>query len=143
MIGGIVSVRASLTCIVLLLSALVVGCGDDDDGATAQVGNAPDSGDSKNPPMKARVEITKSGYRPRHVRILVGGTVTFVNMDRDPHTAETGDLPEGLSDNNEFDTHVLTWEEPYTVYFHKPETVEYRSSLDPEMIGTVEAVPKQ
>ena len=95
-----------------------------------------------NPPFKARVEITKDGYRPRHVRILVGGQVTFVNMDKtQAHTAETKDLPDGESDNNEFDTHSLRWEEPYTITFHKPEEVTYYDSLS-DFSGTVEAVPK-
>lgn len=132
-IGGSLSSRAVLTCLALS-AAVIAGCGG--------TGKSKDS--DKNPPFRARVEITKEGYRPRHVKILVGGSVTFVNLDKSSdHTAETGDLPDGASDNNEFDTHTLTWEEPYTVTFHKPEVVEYYSSFDSEMRGTVEAVIKR
>jgi plastocyanin len=125
-----------LICAALLVGATTnVACGDDGDSGTAKPSGA------KNPPFTARVEITETGYHPRHVRILVGGRVTFVNLDESgSHTAETGDLPERATDNNEFDTHTLTWEEPYTVTFHKPEKVEYHDSLNPEMTGTVEAV---
>lgn len=150
-IGGVLNVRAGLICAVLL-GAAFAGCGgDDDDGgkATANDGasTAAQSDDSGNPPLHARVEITKNGYKPRNVRILVGGTVTFVNVDRTAHTAETQDLgggandPEAVTDNNEFDTHTLVWEEPYTITFHKPEKVEYHDAFS-EMTGTVEAVPK-
>ncbi len=125
-------------------AVLVAGCGGDgDEGSAGEKTVANVTGDYENPPMHARVEITEKGYRPKHARILVGGTVTFVNMDpNNPYTAETKDLPEGTSDNNEFDTHTLTWEEPYTVTFHKPEKVTYFNSFDSTMTGTVEAVSK-
>jgi plastocyanin len=139
MAGG---VAATLGVLIALAVGACGGGGDDDgdDGSKASVA----SGDSVNPPFKARVEITANGYKPRHVRILVGGSVTFVNMDEtELHTAETKDLPEGATDNNEFDTHSLTWEEPYTVIFHKPETVKYFDALDSDVKpGTVKAVPK-
>jgi plastocyanin len=129
------------TTLGILIVLVGAACGSDDgdgDGRTTAGG-----GDARNPPFEARVEITKDGYRPRHVRILVGGSVTFVNVDRESfHTAETGDLPNRATDSNEFDTHSLTWEEPYTVTFHKPERTEYHDSFDETMTGTVEAVPK-
>ncbi len=130
------NVRMGLTCIAAVVGASIgAACGDDgEDGTTKQR-------KVKNAPFTARVEITKDGYRPRHVKILVGGRVTFVNVDTmRNHTAETGDLPERRTDNNEFDTHTLTWGEPYTITFHKPEKVEYHDSFNPEMTGTVEAV---
>lgn len=130
----------------MAVAVTIGGCGGGDDGKADEPGGdaaQSASGDYVNPPFTARVEITKDGYRPKHVRILVGGRVTFVNMDRtESHTAETDDLPDGPSDNNEFDTHTLTWEEPYTITFHKPEKVSYHNSLEPGMSGTVEAVPK-
>jgi len=132
----------------VLAAAVVAGCGGDDDdgGAKAEGATATDaaqSDDGVNPPMHARVEITQKGYKPKNVRILVGGTVTFVNVDKtESHTAQTADLPPTASDNNEFDTHTLAWEEPYKIYFHKPEKVTYYNSLEPGMSGTVEAVRK-
>ena len=129
----------------LLLGAAITCCGGDDGagGAKPESDDRSAAADYENPPMHARVEITQKGYKPKHTRILVGGTVTFVNVDEtESHTAETEDLPEGLSDNNEFDTHTLTWEEPYTVTFHKPEKVTFHNSLEPGMSGTISAVPK-
>src|SRR6476646_5339756 len=94
----------------------VAGCGGSDEEPAAK------ARDSRNPPSKARVVMTKTGYHPKHVRILVGGQVTWVNLDKSaPHTAGTDDLGKSLTDTNEFDTHTLTWEEPYTITFHNPE----------------------
>jgi len=133
-------VRAWLTWVVLAI-AVLAGCGEDDEPEPNR--GAASSG-YENPPFTARVEITKDGYRPRDVRILVGGRVTFVNVDASEiHTAQTADLPDGPSDDNEFDTHSLTWEEPYTVTFHKPGKIVYYNSLEHGMKGTVEAVPKR
>jgi plastocyanin len=140
-IGGVLSIRVVLTGVVLLAAALT-GCGDDGDAS-------PGGDDGASPPFETRVEITEDGYEPRDVRVLVGGSVTFVNMDRtQSHTAETGDLDGlppgqvGATDNSEFDTHTLTWEEPYTVTFHKPGKVTYHSSFNQRMTGTVDVVTR-
>ncbi len=145
-IGGVLSggVRLAWLAVLVLAVALAAGCGDSDgdDGKASSDASAAASTEG-DPPFRARVEITKDGYKPRHVRILVGGTVTFVNVDKEgTHTAETGDISTTtLTDSNEFDTHTLTWEEPYTITFHKPESVKYYDSFS-DMTGTVEAVPR-
>jgi plastocyanin len=141
--GGVLRVRGAIVVAGVVLMGLAAGCGDEGKDSGGEATTATTVEGYENPPMHARVEITSKGYRPKHTRILVGGTVTFVNMDPDEeHTAETKDLPEGASDNNEFDTHTLTWEEPYTITFHKPEKVTYFDSFDSTMTGTVEALAK-
>ena len=144
------SVRVGLICTLLSVAALTACGGDgDDDGKPAAAASRPDYLKGyENPPMHARVEITPRGYRPKHTKVLLGGTVTFVNLDkRQSHTAETKDLPggdddpEAVTDNNEFDTHTLMWEEPYTITFHKPEKVAYFDSLS-NFKGTVDTLPK-
>ncbi|GAF92129.1 unnamed protein product, partial [marine sediment metagenome] len=113
------------------------GCGGDD--------AKPQAKDPRNPPFKTRVNITKDGYRPSHVKILLGGQITFVNLDKAAaHTAETdGSTESEVTDSNEFDTHTLNWEEPYTVTFHKPGMIDFHSSFDSEMKGTVEVLAKR
>jgi len=97
-------------------------------------------------PFRERVVITKTGYHPAHAKVLVGGTVTWVN--RDPsrsHTAETGKgaevTPSG--EDGDFDTHTLTWGEPYSVTFHVPGSYSYGSSLDPDFKGTVDVLVRE
>jgi len=112
------------------LSTAGIGCGDEssadkgDDHAKGQI------------PYKETVTITKSGFHPKDARIMVGGSITWVNRDgKTLHTAETRPTPpDAKSDPNfektSFDTHALTWREPYTVDFHKPGTFNYFSSYD-------------
>lgn len=134
-----------LALVAVLAVSLGAGCGGDDDGAAADDTRA--STDAwktsyRNPPFRVRVEITKDGYKPKNVKVLLGGTVTFINMDEtELHTAETVQTPEGVSDDNEFDTHSLSWEEPYEVTFHKPGTIKYFDSLS-DFEGSVEALAK-
>lgn len=125
----------------LAVAALVAiaGCGDDDsDRAEADRGAGV--------PFRERVVITETGYHPADAKVLVGGTVTWVN--RDPgksHTAETDKgfkvTPSG--EDGSFDTHTLTWGEPYTVTFHVPGSYSYSSSLDADFRGTVEVIMRE
>lgn len=128
--------RVALACLAALAAGLG-GCGDDDGRSQAR--------DPLNPPFKTRVAITADGYRPAHARVLLGGQITFVNLDKtQARTAETDGLTAStVTDSNEFDTHTLLWEEPYTVTFHKPGTIKYHSSLGPPMTGTVTVVGKR
>jgi plastocyanin len=123
----------------LLAIALVTGCSDDDGSAAA--------GSVKpNPPIKATVDIVKSRYVPAKTRVLAGGTVTFMNLDEnEPHTAETQDSMvttpgDPFDPEADFDTHTLSWGEPYTVTFHKPGHYEFVCSYDPDMKGTVDVL---
>jgi plastocyanin len=129
-------IAAALAVVGTLIAA---GCGADS-GA---------SGDASEQavPFKRTVNITHTRFEPARATVLVGGTVTWVN--RDPvqgHTAETSnpryrDLTGG--ENQAFDTHTLTWNEPYTVTFHKPGSFDYHCSLDPRMKGDVQVVTRE
>ena len=132
----------------LLMSALlataaiaVTGCSDDDDSGASETA-------AKGPAFKETVNVTGTGYHPRRARILVGGSITWINRDPTrPHTAETApgsykDLPGG--EDQSFDTHTLSWGEPYTVTFHKPGSYSYGSSYDggSEWEGQVDVIEK-
>lgn len=128
--------RPKLAMAVLTASIALLGCaadGDDDDAGDASASRSL---------FKTTVKISQSRYRPARARVLVGGSVTWVNWDRSaPHTAETLDASyrdmSGGEDQS-FDTHTLSWGEPYTVTFHKPGTYTYFCSFDPRMRGEVE-----
>lgn len=105
-----------------------------------------ETGDRDQAPFEETVVITKDGYRPTHARVSTGGSVTWINRDPSgPHTAETKpgdyeDMPGG--EDASFDTHALSWEEPYTVTFHKPGTYRYGSSYDFAWEGTVTVIDR-
>jgi plastocyanin len=126
----------SLSLLLLGGALLSAGCGGDDPRPT----HDPNPGDV---PFKETVTITKDGFKPRTARVLVGGSITWIN--RDPtgeHTAESlkgqyDKLPGGQDAS--FDTHTLSWGEPYTVTFHVPGSYEYESSVD-EWRGRIDVV---
>ena len=129
--------KSRLTLIVLVVA--LAGCGDGggDDDAQAER--------SQTAPFERTVSIADKRYSPARARILVGGSITWVNRDPDAgHTAESDapDVePEPWLEKTDFDTHTLTWREPYTVTFHKPGTYEYHCSFH-DMKGVVEVVQR-
>jgi plastocyanin len=120
---------------VLLAAVAVSGCSDDDSSS--------EESRKQTTPMKVDVRIVNSRYTPAKVKVLAGGTVTFMNLDkRKPHTAETKDLmflrpDEPFDPEGDFDTHTLSWGEPYTVTFHKPGLYKFHCSYE-DMYGAVE-----
>jgi plastocyanin len=114
---------------------LTLGCGDDGSGKS-------EDGAVDGVPFETSVDITRDGYEPARTRVLVGGTITFVNRDDLlPHTAQTNSS--GARDwieEADFDTHALTHDEPYSVTFHKPGTFDYFCSFHNSMRGVVEVV---
>lgn len=137
------SVISALLATLSLGAISMLGCSQDGDDAS-RTARPTDIA-----PFKVRVTITAAGYRPRHVRVRVGGQVTWINRDpKGQHTAETprgvyDDLPGG--ENQSFDTHTLSWLEPYTVTFHKPGSYDYSSSYDvgPEWNGKIDVLSPQ
>ena len=136
--------RLSILAATLIgLGAIAPSCGN---GSETDWANAPfQSTDTA--AFEATVDIVDSRYRPSKVRVLVGGSVTWINRDPDrSHTAETRDPAyktlTGGTDQS-WDTHALTWNEPYTVLFHKPGTYTYFCSLDPRMSGEVEVIVRE
>jgi plastocyanin len=129
--------RNTVTVGLLLVTlAALPGCGDarDDTGASQPQQTAAE---------RATVDIAASGYEPAKTKILVGGTVTWINQDaKNGHTAQTSRASEPVDprfESSEFDTHTLTWNEPYSVTFHQPGRFKYYCSFH-EMDGEVEVV---
>jgi plastocyanin len=121
------------------LALAIGGC-----GSAQSASQDPDDG--QRAPAKVTVDVYPNGYRPAEAEVLVGGSITWIGRDRaGEHTAETdrgryANLPGG--ENQDFDTHTLTWGEPYTVTFHKPGTYSYHCSFHFGMKGTVTAVER-
>lgn len=99
------------------VALLVVGCGGDDE---------PDA------PESAMADIAGFRFEPDPIRIAAGGTVTWRNVDKAPHTAET--------DGEGFDTGRLDTGESKTVTIEEPGTYRYFCVFHRFMTGTVEVV---
>jgi plastocyanin len=80
-------------------------------------------------PPAATIEIKGFAYAPRTITIAVGTTVTWRNLDPEPHTVRSGDqlVRSGALDQDE----------TYSVRFDKPGTYHYGCSIHPQMAGTI------
>ena len=108
--------KGTLVCVLLL-----AGCGGGDDekeeGGTA-------------PPASLTVDAEDFKFLPKEATVRAGGTITFVNRDKAPHTAEG----EG------FDTGRLDRGDSKRVKVEKPGTYEYFCDFHRFMTATVEVV---
>jgi plastocyanin len=111
-----------------MLAASLGACGgDSSDDADA----AP-----KAPPAKnaVTVNIADFKFKPPTVRVKAGGTVSFVNGDKAPHTAQTDSNPR----TSEFDTGRLAKGDEKVVKLPEPGRFSYFCAYHRFMEGTVE-----
>ncbi len=89
-------------------------------------------GDDDSPPAAQTANITSFRFMPDPIRVKAGGTVTWVNNDKAPHTAQT--------DGRGFDTDRLDLGERRRVKLDRPGTYRYFCVYHRFMEGTVEVV---
>lgn len=80
-------------------------------------------------PMAVNVPIKSFAFMPMRVDVAIGGTVTWKNLDEEPHTvAATGGLfrSKGLDEGDSF-----------SFRFTKPGVYAYVCSIHPQMKATV------
>ncbi len=109
-------------CIVLLAA----GCGGDD-------GEGADGKSSSSAKSAVKVNIASFKFAPDPIEVQSGGTVTWVNQDTAPHTAEAEARPT-------FDTGRLDTGESKRVQFDRPGRFTYFCDFHRFMTGTVEVV---
>jgi plastocyanin len=75
------------------------------------------------------IEIKGFAFAPRTLTITAGTTVTWRNLDAEPHTVRGGDelVRSGALDQDE----------SYSVRIDKPGTYHYGCSIHPQMSGTI------
>lgn len=83
---------------------------------------------AETPPDAARVLIKDFMFMPMELKTRVGTSVTWVNLDDEPHTV----LSEGL-----FRSGALDSGEQYTFRFDKPGTYQVFCSIHPQMKATI------
>ena len=99
----------------------------------ASAGNPGSSAGSGEAAEAVTVNIKDFKYDAPSVRVAVGGTVTFQQLDDSVHTATSkGELP--------FDTGNLAKDAGKTVTFDKVGTISYICDIHQYMKGTIEVV---
>ena len=111
----------------------VPATGESDDAATAR-GGAPEATAA----ASADVDIVDYLFEPKKVTVTVGDSVTWTNLDPDPHDA--------TADNESFGTKILEEGDSEAITFDEEGTFKYICSLHPpnagfsDFVGTVEVV---
>jgi plastocyanin len=68
-------------------------------------------------------------YSPVPLTVSVGTTVTWTNLDDEPHTA--------VSDTGLFRSGAMDTNESFSFKFDKPGTYHFTCSIHPRMVGTI------
>jgi plastocyanin len=77
----------------------------------------------------ARVVVKEFMFEPTTLKVSAGTTVTWANMDEEPHTV--------VSDTGVFRSGALDAGDTYSFKFDKPGTYHFTCSIHPRMVGTV------
>jgi plastocyanin len=77
----------------------------------------------------AKIVVKDFMFNPTPLTVKAGSTVTWTNMDDEPHTvvSDTGEFKSGGMDTNESFSHK----------FDKPGTYHFTCSIHPRMVGTI------
>jgi plastocyanin len=77
----------------------------------------------------AKVLVKDFAFNPTPLTVKAGATVTWTNMDDEPHTvvSDTGAFKSGGMDTNE----------SFSYKFDKPGTYHFTCSIHPRMVGTI------
>lgn len=77
----------------------------------------------------ARILIKDFTFEPSGLTVTAGSTVTWVNMDDEPHTV--------VSDAGVFRSSAMDTSESFSFKFDKPGTYHFTCSIHPRMSGTI------
>jgi plastocyanin len=80
---------------------------------------------------EAAIQVSAKGFMftPASLTVKAGTTVTWVNLDDEPHTV--------FSDSGLFRSSALDTQEHFSFKFEKPGTYHYLCTIHPRMLGTV------
>lgn len=80
-------------------------------------------------PESARITVKNFAFSPVPLIVSVGATVTWTNLDDEPHTA--------VSDSGAFRSGAMDTKESFSFKFDRPGTYHFTCSIHPSMVGTV------
>ncbi|MGH8138046.1 MAG: cupredoxin domain-containing protein [Steroidobacteraceae bacterium] len=80
-------------------------------------------------PEPGNVVVKNFMFMPTSLTVKAGSTVTWANMDDEPHTV--------ISDTGLFRSGALDTNDSYSFTFNKPGTYHFTCSIHPRMVGTI------
>jgi plastocyanin len=80
-------------------------------------------------PDPNRIVVKNFMFTPNALTIKAGATVTWANMDEEPHTV--------TSDAGLFRSGALDTNDKFSFKFDKPGTYHFTCSIHPRMVGTI------
>ena len=81
------------------------------------------------PAGSTKIVVKEFMFSPTPLTVKAGSTVTWTNMDDEPHTA--------VSDTGMFKSGGMDTNESFSFKFDKPGTYHYTCSIHPRMVGTI------
>lgn len=99
-------------------------------------GQRPVSRPSPQTTSTAAVSITEDGFVPSLVKISRGNSVTWTNVDGDPHRVAADPYPASTSASFDSKTNLAT-NSTYVHMFLAPGTFTYHDEKNPTFIGTI------
>jgi plastocyanin len=93
------------------------------------VGTAPWNPSTAEAPDSTKVVVKDFMFSPTTSTVRAGSTVTWTNMDEEPHTV--------LSDTGLFKSGAMDTNESFSFKFDKPGTYHFTCSIHPRMVGTI------
>jgi plastocyanin len=88
--------------------------------------SGPSTADTPDP---NRIVVKDFMFMPNSVTVKAGSTVTWANMDDEPHTV--------ISDSGLFRSGAMDTNESFSFKFDKPGTYHFTCSIHPRMVGTI------
>jgi plastocyanin len=77
----------------------------------------------------AKIIVKDFIFNPTPLTVKAGSTVTWTNMDDEPHTV--------VSDTGVFKSGGMDTKESFSYKFDKPGTYHFTCSIHPRMVGTI------
>lgn len=80
-------------------------------------------------PSAAGILVKDFMFAPMTLTVSAGSTVTWANMDEEPHTV--------VSDTGLFRSGAIDTHDSFSFKFDKPGTYHFTCSIHPRMVGTI------
>jgi len=87
------------------------------------------SASSAGPPQPTQIQIKDFMFRPMSLTVKAGATVTWANMDDEPHSV--------VSDTRLFRSGAVDTNETFSFKFDTPGTYHFTCAIHPRMVGTI------